>query len=150
MNRHTLADRGLVQVGFQAYRIHNDMIKEATERERERLGLPKLSTASYMRRKLLPLIAAELGVECPEFLSLDGPNDLIAQAAAKRGISVKDFQALAAKEFAARELGLQQPSQPPPAMKSTPPAGAPLPQFRAPKAPALPAAATVIRRPGKR
>lgn len=124
MRTQALADKGILQAGFRIYQSHNKMIQDATELERQRLGLPKLSTASYIRRRLLPLIAEELGIECPEFTSLDGPNDVIAQAAARRGLDVKAYKDLAARELAARELGAA--SQPPPAV----PQQQPMPLFR--------------------
>jgi hypothetical protein len=125
MRTQALADKGILQAGFRIYQSHNKMIQDATEQERQRLGLPKLSTASYIRRRLLPLNAEELGIECPEFASLDGPNDVIAQAAARRNMNVKEFKELAARQLAAQELSAA--SQPPPSMGSQ---QQPMPLFR--------------------
>ena len=92
------------QAAFQVYDVHLQMIASAAHQR-------GLSSATYLRRMVLPQVARDLGIECPEFASLEGAaQDPVALAAKAAGMSVREYEKAAAR--AAAEAAVRQQQQP--------------------------------------
>jgi hypothetical protein len=71
------------------------------------------TAADYLRDIVLPMVALDLGVECPEYQSLSGTTDIVAQAASRAGLSVREYERRVAREHAAREIRSLPPQRDP-------------------------------------
>ena len=112
----------LVTVSFKIYQCHKDLIDRAA-------ALVEGRTASDYFRDVMPMQAAlDLGVELPKTPDINRGRSggLIAQAAAKLGLSKEDFESHAAKLLAAQTLGADaienRPSSVPPPKSASRPA----------------------------
>lgn len=65
----------------------------------------EITVAEYIRNIVLPWAAADLG-EPPPDLSEYGSGDTVQEAAKRSGLTVREYEARAAKLLAAQELGL--------------------------------------------
>ena len=81
------------QLAFEARDEHHAMVRAGAQKH-------GLSNAAYMRRLLLPAVADDLGIECPEFLSLDGSASLVEQAARSMKMTTKEYAQYAAQQLA--------------------------------------------------
>lgn len=93
-------DRRKVNCSFRVYLGHVDLIKAAAQRK-------GVSAASLCRRLSIEGAAEILGVEPPEYASLEADRDVIAEAAALEGLSKQEYMMRAGERAARAELALQ-------------------------------------------
>ena len=91
------SDYDYAQVGFRVYGSHAKLIARGAEKAGK-------SIADYLRDIVLPMVALDVGMPCPEYASLSGAIDLVAQAASRAGLSVREYERRVAREQAAKEL----------------------------------------------
>jgi uncharacterized protein (DUF1778 family) len=87
-----------ITIGFRGYRAHSEFIQRAAKKE------GASSAAAFMRKHILEWSAAVLNEPVPEFRSLEGQGDVVAEAAKRHGMSARDYMLKAAREMAAKEL----------------------------------------------
>lgn len=95
----------LVTISFKAYKAQHDLIKRAAEKAGSD------TDADYMRETLIAAAARQLGEPMPIFPPIvrGRGGSLIAQAAARMGLSREQFEQRAPHIYAAQSLGLIQP-----------------------------------------
>lgn len=112
----------LVNVSVRMYKVHRDMVEQAAAL------VPNRTISDYMRDTLAMQAALDLNIELPHTPDINrGRNgSMIAQAAAKLGLSREDFEAQAIRAMAAQTLGADalenRPSTVPPPASGTLPA----------------------------
>jgi hypothetical protein len=88
-----------VHCGFRAYGPHARMIHDAA-------AALNMSAAAYMRKAALDHAAATLEAPPPDLTVYDGPStDLVARAAERAGLTVRQYLDRAARQLAIKELG---------------------------------------------
>ena len=107
----------LVTVSFRCYRVHRDLLDRAAAL------VPERTVSDYIR-EILPLqCAIDLHEELPNVPSIERGRggSMVAQAAAKLGMSREEFEQHAAVVLAAQALGADaiddRPSSRPPAKR---------------------------------
>jgi hypothetical protein len=78
---------------------HADLVRRAAEKE-------GTDVAKYIRNLVIPWAAADLGEGAPD-MSEYADESSVQEAARRAGLSVREYEARAAKMLAARELGLE-------------------------------------------
>ncbi len=87
-----------ITIGFRGYRAHSEFIQRAAKKA------GASSAAAYMRKVILEWAASDLGEPVPEFRSLEGHGDVVAEAAKRHGMSAREYMLKAAREMASKEL----------------------------------------------
>lgn len=95
------AHLNLVNVSVRMFQVHRDLIEEAAAL------VPGRTISDYMRDTLAMQAALDLNRDLPRVPEINrGRNgSMIAQAAAKLGMSREDFEAQAIRAMAAQTLG---------------------------------------------
>jgi uncharacterized protein (DUF1778 family) len=91
----------LVNVSVRLYAVHKQMVEQAAAL------VPNRTPSDYIREVLSYQAALDLNVELPPVpeVTRGRGGSLISQAAAKLGLSRQEFEAQAARAFAAQTLG---------------------------------------------
>ena len=116
----------LVNVSVRMYQVHRDLIEEAAAL------VPGRTVSDYMRDTLAMQAALDLNRELPRVPEINrGRNgSMIAQAAAKLGLSRDEFEAQAIRAMAAQTLGADALENRPGSERPAPPASSTMPAQR--------------------